>query len=246
MHGMVIPEHNIRSIIKDFLKPPLFLIKTRDDEESKSIRLNMFGFELYGLSSGERSFLSLFSRLHYYKDRIKPGRDILFLIDEGELGFHPQWQKQYFNVLVDFIEKFFPKNTVQLIITSHSPFLASDLPTENILFLKKGESNRTGFHEEFSDKQTFASNIHALYSDAFFIQGATIGDFSKKILNEIIDYLNSGKYSPESNNRYRELIQKIGEPVIKNKLTELWIEKLGKEEEINALQERINFLRSQP
>ena len=204
----------------------------------------MFGFDLHGLSSGERNFLSLFSRVNSIKKHIKDNREILFLIDEGELGFHPQWQKEYFKLITDFIKKFFANNKVQLIITSHSPFLASDLPKENIIFLERDDNQKTKISDLNEHQLTFASNIHSLYSDAFFLKGATIGSFSKDILNEIIDYLKGDNFSEEKNNRYRSIIEIIGEPVIKRKLEDLWIQKLGKEEELHILKKRISYLES--
>ncbi|MGQ7945072.1 AAA family ATPase [Flavobacterium sp. WC2509] len=243
-YGLSVPEFSIRSIIKDFLQAPLFVIKTSRKEEERVIRLNMFGFDLHGLSSGERNFLSLFSRLNSIKKHIKDNREILFLIDEGELGFHPQWQKEYFKLITDFIKKFFANNKVQLIITSHSPFLASDLPKENIIFLERDENQKTKISDLSEHQLTFASNIHSLYSDAFFLKGATIGSFSKDILNEIIDYLKGNNFSDEKNNKYRSIIEIIGEPVIKRKLEDLWIQKLGKEEELHILKKRISYLES--
>lgn len=246
MSGLTVAQENVRQIIHDFQQNPMRELILRDDPEDEygypSVKLNIFGFNLHGLSSGERNFLSLFSRLNSIKHWIKKNRDILFLIDEGELGFHPQWQKEYLNVLIDFLKKFFPENKVQLIITSHSPFLASDLPKENIIFLKRGEDFKTEISDLDNHHLTFASNIHSLYADAFFLQGATIGSFSKEILNEIIEYLKSDDFSAAKNDRYREIIQIIGEPVIKRKIEDLWMQKLGRDEEIQMLKNRITYL----
>lgn len=244
LYGLSVPESKIRFIIDDFLKEPLFELKISRNTEERTIRLNMFGFDLHGLSSGERNFLSLFSRLNSIKKFIKNEREILFLIDEGELGFHPQWQKEYLKLITDFIEKFFPNNKVQLIITSHSPFLASDLPKENIIFLERDENQKTKISDLSEHQLTFASNIHSLYTDAFFLKGATIGSFSKDILNEIIDYLKEDAFSEEKNNKYRSIIAIIGEPVIKRKMEELWMQKMGKKEEVIMLKKRISYLES--
>lgn len=248
MHGLSVPEHSVRTIIKDFLKAPLLELKIsrteERDEEINTIRFNMFEFDLHGLSSGERTFLSLFSRLNQIKNRIEANKDILFLIDEGELGFHPQWQKEYLHILLDFFKKFFPDNKIQLILTSHSPFLASDLPKENIIFLERGKDLKTQISDLDNHQLTFASNIHSLYANAFFLQGATIGSFSKEVLNEIIEYLKSNEFSTSKNDRYREIIQIIGEPVIKRKMEDLWMQKLGRNEEIEMLKKRIKYLES--
>ncbi|MEE1898686.1 AAA family ATPase [Flavobacterium rakeshii] len=244
IHGLIVPNVKLHSIASDFLQPHLSYYKISEDFENGTIKLNMFGFDFYGLSTGERSFLSLFSRLHYYRNRIKGNRNLLFLIDEGELGFHPQWQKEYFKILIDFFAKIFPENKIQFIITSHSPFLASDLPKENIIFLTKESDNKASITGLKMHKETFAANIHSLYSDAFFIQGATIGSFAKDTLDQIVDYLNGDKFTTEQNVKYKTIIQKIGEPIIKNKLEEMWMQKLGKDEEISLLEARIKYLKS--
>lgn len=248
MNGLTVQEHNVRAIIKDFQENPLRELKIKEDDQDPdeylALKLNIFGFNLHGLSSGERNFLSLFSRLNSIKRWIKTEREILILIDEGELGFHPQWQKEYLNVLLDFLNKFFPDNKIQLILTSHSPFLASDLPKENIIFLERDTNLMTKISDLEKHQLTFASNIHSLYTDAFFLKGASIGSFSKEILNEIIDYLVSDEFSDAKNSRYRAIIQVIGEPVIKRKIEDLWIKKLGRKEEIQMLLDRITYLES--
>src|SRR5690606_30353928 len=113
-----------------------------------------------------------------------------------------------------------------------------------IIFLEKDENLKTRISDLSNHQLTFASNIHSLYSDAFFIKGATIGSFSKDILNEIIDYLKGDQFSAQLNDKYRSIIKIIGEPVIKRKLEDLWIEKLGKEEELDILRDRIKYLES--
>jgi hypothetical protein len=90
-----------------------------------------------------------------------------------------------------------------------------------------------------SRAETFASNIHALFADSFFMEEALIGAFAKYKLDEIIDYLHSNQYTQELTDRYRTIVQIIGEPVVKYKVEELWIEKLGRAEEIKILEDRI-------
>ncbi|OWP83977.1 hypothetical protein BWK59_07650, partial [Flavobacterium davisii] len=69
--GFKIPKEHINRIASDFLNPPLNYIKIADESH---LILNVFGFNYNGLSTGERNFLSFFSRIKEYK--IKENRDI--------------------------------------------------------------------------------------------------------------------------------------------------------------------------
>ncbi len=53
-----------------------------------------------GLSSGYNQLLNFFARLYAGRDRFYRYNKILFFIDEGEIGLHPQLQKQYINLLI--------------------------------------------------------------------------------------------------------------------------------------------------
>ena len=238
IYGFLIPAMFAADTANDFLTEPLIGIKTEHD----FIRFNFFTFDFYGLSSGQRAFLSLFSRINAIKEKVKDeGNVIYFLVDEGEIGFHPQWQKAYLKILVDFLKVYFAGNKIQLILTTHSPFLVSDLPKKHFVFLENIEgkckiSDLRGYQE------TFGANIHSLYTDAFFLSGALIGDLAKSKIDELINYLQNNEYTDEKTANYRKILDAIGEPVIKYKLEELWIEKLGKKEEVLILRRRLNKL----
>ena len=57
----------------------------------------------------------------------------ILLIDEIGLHLHPKWQRQ----LLDFIHKNFPK--IQLIATTHSPFIAQQLSENELFTLNRNE-----------------------------------------------------------------------------------------------------------
>lgn len=64
----------------------------------------------------------------------------MILIDEGDTLFHPEWQRTYLNDLLKGLKIIF-KNTssIQIIFTTHSPFVTSDLPWYSIIKLDKYE-----------------------------------------------------------------------------------------------------------
>ncbi|AZA50099.1 hypothetical protein EG346_18785 [Chryseobacterium carnipullorum] len=177
------------------------------------------------LSSGEYALLLIFSRLNSISlDSKKP---LIILIDEAELALHPQWQKQFIYHFVDFIETRFKNHRVQIILTAHSPFILSDLPSNCVVLLKK-EKDRTTIHSSLkSIKETFGANIHELFTDAFFLQDGLIGEFARiKIRDLIHEILEQDKISLEEfENKYKNRIEIIGEQFLKAKILELIAEK---------------------
>jgi predicted ATPase len=210
-----------------------------------------------GLSSGEQSILNLYSRFYDTIKVKKECKELTILIDEGETGFHPQWQKEYLKILIDFLPQIFPDKKIQIILTSHSPFLVSDLPKENIIFLSKNEKGECVVSKLQDRKETFGANIHTLFTDSFFMKGGLMGTFAEKRINEVIAYLNgesikeslfNGKTPKEQQELAEKYISMIGEPIIRNMLQKQLNHKRLKqvenhEDRIRKLEEELEALR---
>lgn len=215
-------------------------------EEKRSFIFHIFSFEYIGLSSGEKTLLSMFSRIQNAATNIpKTQKEILFLLDEPEVTLHPQWQISFIKLLNDTLPKMFPKRNLQIIISSHSPILVSDLPKNHILFLEKDD--KTGeciVSDQQSMQQTFGSNIHTLYSDSFFLKekGGSMGEFAKGKIKEVIQELK--KDFPENPDNLKSIIDLVGEPLIKNQLMDFFYKKFP-EQKIDDIDERIVFLEEQ-
>lgn len=177
------------------------------------------------LSSGEYALLLVFSRLNSIKvDSRKP---LIILIDEAELALHPQWQKQFISHFVDFIETRFKNHNVQIILTAHSPFILSDLPSNCIVLLKKENGKTVTFDSLQSTKETFGANIHELFTDAFFLQDGLMGEFSRKKISDLINEINQQEQITieDFDSKYKNRIEIIGEQFLKAKILELVAEK---------------------
>lgn len=212
-------------------------------------------FDWRGLSSGQKALLNILARFNFISDEnitdnLKLKKDIIVLIDEGEVYFHPQWQKSLLLLLIDALPLIFKGRQIQIIVTSNSPFIVSDLPSSNIIFLKKEQESSVVVDGLTDNKQTFAANIHTLYSDSFFMSNGFIGDFAKKKINYVINSL----INEPSENIYQEkdklekIINMIGEPIIRNKLINMLQEKvavniLSINERIEDMQRQIDELR---
>lgn len=141
------------------------------------------------LSSGELEFLNLFSRLYdvFTKDRKKHPR--MIFLDEAEIGFHPEWQLEYFEFILDFLnalgEAKILTDPVQIVITTHSPVLLSDIPKCCTIYLTK---NHTISKEQ---KETFGNNVFELYRHSFMMTNGLVGKFAQEKIRKLSDDIDS-------------------------------------------------------
>lgn len=137
------------------------------------------------LSHGEKVLFGQLLSIYYYT-YTSQAKSLLFLFDEPEISLHPRWQANYIQELHSLFLKLDKK--VQFIFTSHSPFLISDIPKQNILFLNRGLNGECVVVDGLKDKkETFGANIHTLLSDGFFMDNHSLmGTYSKNKISEIV------------------------------------------------------------
>ena len=205
----------------------------------------------YGLSSGQIAYLRLYARLYQARQEVRNRVEsdyheissLTIMIDEGETGFHPKWQKQYMKLLLNIIEMLFGEYRVQLIIGSNSPFIASDIPQSNLLLLSRLDDGNCDVKPWGGKEKTFAANIHTLFTEPFFMDDGLMGDFAREKVSEVIDYLQRDSDSDARRDEMRTILNMIGEPVIRMKLREMWADKFGTAERIADLESQIAELK---
>lgn len=143
---------------------------------------------------------------------------IYVIFDEIELYFHPEFQRQFIKELLFKISKTNFKNikNINFLFITHSPFILSDIPKNNVLFLEKGKPNTT------MTENTFASNIHTLLQHGFFLNSVPIGDFAKDKINYYFKLLHEGKTIDDEGNAFYNQLLLVGEPFIKAQLLKLY------------------------
>ena len=148
-----------------------------------------FGFTL-PFSSGEMAYISMWARLN---DAIRDAsmhkfssgnKNLIVFIDEAETAFHPEWQRELVRRMIMFFGAIAKEWQVQLIFSTHSPILLSDVPTGNVVFLRE-ENGRIAVKND-KDRRTFASNIFDLYRDSFFMEHGTMGAFAASKVNALL------------------------------------------------------------
>ena len=191
------------------------------------------------LASGERALLNFFSWTHfvpyfnYFSNDVVQSlhENVLLLIDEIDLYCHPLWQQKLINYLIEEVKAQYSDKKVQIIFTTHSPIVLSDMPRSNVIFLKR-ENARCSIDEEGIHEETFGANIYKLFDDAFFLgKKGQIGEFSRKKIQAIIDKIKPDTrdmeeviyptLSEEEVCLLEQQIALIGEKIIQDKLYEM-------------------------
>lgn len=202
------------------------------------------------LSSGEQELLNLLSRL-YYAVVIGPTKfdnlhsPSLLLLDEAEIGFHPEWQRQYVNQLCKFIRLLLVPvgHNFQIVLTSHSPIILSDIPKCCTNFLKEENGHIVNNRDE--QTETFAENIFNLYRRSFFMEDGLVGEFASNKIEALKARIEQC-HSCLGMETIRKEINYIGDTFIKGyllKKLDSIADRLSYEEQIAYYQAKIEELR---
>lgn len=195
----------------------------------RNIRIvnKIFNFEVgTKLSNGESLFLDLIIKLHNLKLNIELNgelKSVILFLEELESFMHPEWQRKIIKFLIFLKDniKWMKSIDVQFILTSHTPFIISDLPEKNINFIRTGQIIR-------NEKSVFGGNIYNLLKEQFLMESC-FGEFSKEKIKKVVNLL-----SKDENNNYKEIeieknkeeiefvIDSIGEDLIRNKLKKMY------------------------
>ena len=184
-------------------------------------------------SSGEENFIKIFSRLYYAiceekKHSLKNPSSITLFIDEADLYMHPQWQCHWLwefkSIIREMLNEVYGTNhpILQVFISTHSPFIITDLQEENILLIKREEGKTSSFVDKETRINPFGSNVYELLKTGFFLDDY-IGVLSKNVIENAVENLIS---SDEDKKRLgKSIISKIGDRVLKSLIQEMDDEK---------------------
>lgn len=168
------------------------------------------GFQ--NMSSGQ---LAILAQLSLISDAIKTFsergiRRILILVDEGDAFLHLEWQRKYIghlNRMLARLKKEYAMYSIQLVLATHSPLLATDVPKEFICRMeaKGGEGTPSAF----------AAPLHELLSQSFGAR--TVGDFASRKINEVVSNFKQGRRSAIDD----FVVSSIDNPIIKAEVMRL-------------------------
>jgi restriction system-associated AAA family ATPase len=136
---------------------------------------------MYGksLSDGEHQFLHAIGLCLLFKDE-----PALFLLDEPETHFNPDWRARLISSLRECLESDDSRSVMrEMLIASHSPFIVSDCHEENVLVFKKDEKT-SDISCTRPDFKTFGASVNQITIKAFE-KIETIGGYAQNKLDEL-------------------------------------------------------------
>lgn len=159
-------------------------------------------FERQRLSTGEDNFIQLFARFYnIWKEYAKQNKydsdpkDVVFLIDEGEANFHPEWQRKYIKLLIQWITlimkeiKMDKTTKFQIILSTHSPFVVCDLPSRNLVRLRLDDTKKVKsvYVDNTSESQNIGigAYITDLLKGDFFVE-SLLGELAEENIKALI------------------------------------------------------------
>lgn len=238
--GSVLERFN--TLPSPLFAPTIYLIKDTDykrimnavqNESRRNYLIEKKAIQLSQLSLGERQFIYTTSTLIYHafnilsipRDERVAYRNLCFVLEEVEICFHPEYQRTFINNLLALLartelNKFFG---ICILIVTHSPFVLSDMPKGNILYLDEGKNVTEEKH-----LNTFGANVNELLCQSFFLSGGFMGEFAKQRIESLVKFLKSDKPNEEWNaENAKELIELVGDEVIQYQLRQLYAAKFG-------------------
>lgn len=163
--------------------------------------------KLFQFSTGETLYFSMISRvLEKLEEEIhRTDKDlpIVILLDEVDLSLHPQRQKELLDTMImqlnSLLEIYDKKkrSKVYLLLTTHSPFLASDMIKGDIIYLERDTKLVSGSFKYRSrdfafNSSSFGANIHSILANSFYIKDSLVGNFSRRKISTWLKELEQG------------------------------------------------------
>lgn len=208
-------KHRLAS--QDHLPPAIYNWDLAFKADGNYIMLESF-------SSGEKQKLFSLSAIVYHLQNLNSVANEKFkyhsinvILEEIELYFHPEWQRTFCNGLMQMIRDANLSNisSINILFVTHSPYILSDIPKSNVLFLKDGHP------ENSMQENTFGANINSLLKNGFFMPSLPIGAFAYEKINDLFGKLYSGEFDRNELPSLRSEVQMVGEPYIRQQLMTL-------------------------
>ncbi|QIL40618.1 AAA family ATPase [Pedobacter sp. HDW13] len=174
-------------------------------------------FPFSQLSSGEQQLIHSIHSVLYHLLNLDSREGakydykyINLVLDEIELYYHPSYQRDFLKFLLENIQRCHLKyiKAINILFSTHSPFILSDIPNTNVLKLDEGKPS-TG-----TTTPTFGANIHEMLADSFFLDESLIGAYAEKIISKCIDTLEHIRIFKEIEDLIRKKTKTLAEKKI--------------------------------
>ena len=217
----------------------------RSNLYGKQNNLILKGIGYNNMSSGEMAYIELFSSIYevlFLKEATKEDKfefdmynnatNYLFLLDEPDAGFHPEWSRNLIHNVTTFINKLLIETNkkCQIIIATHSPFMVSDMPPNYVtcIELKVGYDGKY-YRKIKKPTYSFAANIYELLNDGFFMN-APIGEFAQHKIQKVIRKIDGldnikGECLADEIENIANMINMVSDKLVRGRLNDMFEKK---------------------
>lgn len=184
------------------------------------------------MSSGQKQMLYQLSTLIYHCVNLNtiPQKEVRYhnlniILDEIEVCFHPEYQRMFISRMLELLCDTLHLNDdfgIHIWLTTHSPFILSDIPDDLITYMKHGHRMTDEEKKSEGIMLPMAANISDLLHQSFFLQEGFIGEHVRQKIKRLAAHL-SGKCTSEwDENSAKVFIKGINEPYISYQLKRLY------------------------
>lgn len=125
---------------------------------------------------------------------------VILFIDEADLTYHPEWQRQFISIITEFLPKIYTDpyyagsgsgcKEIQIILSTHSPLILGDFPSACVTYLRKNE-NGTNQVDNSRELITFGENLYTILKDSFYLKDGAVGEFARRKIKQVLDETSS-------------------------------------------------------
>lgn len=117
--------------------------------------------EYLKISDGEHQFMHIVGGMLLF-DETDAEREVIYLLDEPDTHFNPQWRSEFFREL----DKVLVNKNHEIMLTTHSPFIIGDCHGYNVFIFERNlEDHSLNFSR--SEYETFGTNFSFLLQKIF-------------------------------------------------------------------------------
>ena len=226
----------------ELLPPSFYDIDVLFEKETEEILTGLRQgdkFSFTSMSSGERQLMYSLSSILYHVQNLESVEDdacrmsyklVNLVLDEVELYSHPEYQRTFIADLLDrlsWLQIGYPIKSINILLVTHSPFILSDVPKNNILYLKDGEAvtNTDSF------VNTLGANVNDILHQSFFLENGFMGENIQRKIQSLIRFLRSDdiKTFEWDSGRATKFINTLGDEVVVSQLRLLLAKKQMKD-----------------